>query len=181
MNFSETALMMVSADGPWWNYPGFELWRFVNLAIFIAAALYLDRRFGRPIREALRSRREGIKRELKRARAERDMALAKLAEVESRLARLDEEVLVIRQQATAEAEAERGRIERSTEIEMAKLRQQARAEIESTGKVVRQQLRELAAEHSLKIAEQHIRKDLRVEDDNRLIALNVEQIGRGIH
>lgn len=173
--------MTMSGDGAWWNYPGFELWRFVNLAIFIAAAFYLDRRFGRPLREALRSRREGIKRELKIAQAERDKAMAKLAEVEARLTRLDEEVLLIRQQATAEAEAERGRVERSTEIEMAKLRQQARGEIESTGKVARQQLREFAAEMSLKIAERHIRKDLRVEDDNRLITLNVEQIGRGIH
>jgi F-type H+-transporting ATPase subunit b len=181
MNFPEAAVMTVSVAGSWWNYPGFELWRFVNLAIFIAAALYLDRRFGRPVREALRSRREGIKRELTIAREERDKAMAKVAEVESRLARLDEEVLLIRQQATAEAEAERGRIERSTEIEMAKLRQQARGEIESTGKVARQQLREFAAERSVKIAEQYIRKDLRAEDDNRLIGLSVEEIGRGIH
>ena len=67
---------------PWWmDYPGLELWRFFNLFLAIVAGLLLHRRFGRPIREALRSRGEGIKRELQRAREERDQALAKLTDV----------------------------------------------------------------------------------------------------
>lgn len=181
MHLLQLGMMTFSGDDSWWNYPGFELWRFVNLAIFIGAALYLHHRFGGPIREALRSRREGMKRELTNARLERDKALARLAEVESRLARLDDEVLMIRQQAEAEAEAERVRIEQSTEAEMAKLRQQARREIEAAGKVARQQLREFAAEQSLKFAEEYIHKNLGLDDDARLISLNVEQIGRGSH
>jgi F-type H+-transporting ATPase subunit b len=173
----------LSADGgtAWWNYPGFEVWRLVNLGIFIGVALYLHRRFGRPISSALRSRKERIRVELDRARKEQDEALRKLAEVEARLKGLDAEVSMIREQAKAEASAERERINRATELEMAKLRQQALREIERAAKVARQSLRVFAVEKSVQLAEKSIRRDIRPEDDTRLIATNVERLGRGSH
>ena len=91
--FSTT--LSFEADSIWsnyLNYPGLELWKFVNLAIFIIVAIYLHSRFGRPISEALRARGEGIKLELQRAREEKAQALAKLAEVEARIQRMDDEV-----------------------------------------------------------------------------------------
>ena len=175
------AILSLEGDNVWWNYPGLELWKFVNLAVFIAGAIYLHRRFGRPISEALRARGEGIKRELQRAREEKEQALAKLAEVEAKIQRMDSEVLSIREHAKLEAEAERGRIKLATEAEMTKLRQQAQREIESAAKAAVQELREFAAQQSVSLAEESIRRDLRTEDDNRIIALNVEQLGRGGH
>ena len=151
------------------------------LLIFVAAAIYLHHRFGRPVSEALKSRRESIKRELVRARAERDAALAKLAEVEARLERLDSEIVSIRDRAKAEAEAERDRIEGSTTVEMAKLRQQAQREIEVAAKIATQELRRFAARESLSLAEEAIRREIRPEDDKRLISLNVEELGRASH
>ena len=160
------------------NYPGLELWKFVNLALFIIGALYLHRRFGRPISEALRARGEGIKRELQTARQEKEQALAKLAEVEAKIQRMDSEASAIREQARLEAEAERERIKLATESEMTKLKQQAQREIESSAKAAVQQLREFAAQQSIALAEVSIRRDLRTEDDTRIIGLNVEQLGR---
>lgn len=29
----------------WWDYPGFELWKFVNLAIFVIALVFAMRKF----------------------------------------------------------------------------------------------------------------------------------------
>ncbi len=165
-------------DGVWWNYPGFELWKFVNLLVFLVAALYLHHRFGKPLSRALKSRRESIKGELLRARKERDRALAKLAEVEARLERLDNEISTIRDRSKAEADAERERIERSTKLEMAKLRQQAQGEIEMAAKLATQELRRFAAHESLSLAEEAIRRDIRPEDDKRIISLNVEELGR---
>lgn len=181
MSFFEAVVLSSNEGSSWWNYPGFELWKFVNLTIFVGAALYLHRRFGRPVREALRSRRERIKLELRDALVERDQALSRLAEVEARLTRLDEEVSSVREQAQLEADAERERIERSTEAEMAKLRQQGQKEIERAAKVARQELRLFAAQQSIKLAEDSIRQELRPEDDTRLISRNVDQIGRDIH
>lgn len=175
------AVVMTSEGAPWWNYPGFELWKFVNLAVFVGVAVLIHHRLGRPIRQALRSRAERIKLELKTALAERDNALRKLKEVEARLSRLDEEVASVAEQAGSEAEAESERIKRSTEAEMAKLREQGQREIETAAKIAKQELRRFAAEQSIKLAEESVRRELTAEDDIRLIDMRVDQIGRGIH
>ena len=174
-------MVTTSGGDPWWNYPGFELWRFVNLAVFVGVAVYIHRRLGRPIREAFRSRGERIKLELREALAERDSALRKLEEVEARLSRLDEEVAATREQARLEADAESERIKRSTEAETAKLREQVQREIESAAKIAKQHLRQFAAEQSIKLAEESIRQELTPQDDGRLIDMRIDQIGRGIN
>ena len=163
---------------PWVNYPGLELWKFVNLLIFVVCGFYLHHRFGRPIGEAFRSRSEGIKRELARARHERDQALAKLAEVDLRFAALDAEVGAIAERAKLEAAAERQRIEIATQQEIEKSRDQAKREIESAGKVARNELRRFAALESLRLAEEILKTEMRPNDDIRLTSLSVEQLGR---
>ena len=172
-----TANIIFLAEGeaaPWWNIPSFELWRWINLIIFVALFIYILRR---PVSEAMRARREGIRRDLMRAHEERNAALAKLEEVEARLARLDEEVASVREQTAREAAEERERIRRSTENEARKLREQAQREIESTGKAARQELREFAAEQSVRLAEEMIHRDIKPEDDARLVSLRVGELG----
>jgi F-type H+-transporting ATPase subunit b len=163
-----------SEAAPWWNIPSFELWRWVNLIIFICLFIYILRR---PVSQAMRARREGIHRDLMRAQEERDAARAKLEEVEARLARLDAEMVALRDQSQREAAEERERIRLSTEEETRKLREQAQREIESAGKAARQQLREFAAEQSVQLAEEMIRRDIKPEDDARLFKLRVEELG----
>ena len=105
------ALLAFSAaeETPWWDYPGFELWKFANLAVFVAALVYIMTRKAK-LGEVFKSRSETIKQELARAQQERDAALGKLKEVEERLARIDTEVATIREQAVSEAAEERDRI-----------------------------------------------------------------------
>ena len=173
-------LLLAPAEGgpAWWNYPGFELWRWFNLLWFAGLLVYILRR---PVGEAMRTRREGIRRELMRAQEERAAALAKLAEVETRLSRLDEEVAAMRAQADREAAEDRERISRSTEEEMKRLREQARREIESAGKNARHELRRFSAEQSVRLAEEMIRREMRPEDDARLIGEYVEELGGTRH
>lgn len=164
-------------DG-WVNYPGLELWKFVNLLIFIGAILYLHRRFGRPVREALRARGEGIKRELEKAQLERDQALAKLAEVEAQFKDLDAEVARISEKAKAEAVAEQARISLATEQEITKIREQAKREIESAGKAARHELRKFAALESVRLAEDILKAEISRDDDARLTVQSVQELGR---
>jgi F-type H+-transporting ATPase subunit b len=168
--------VLALSESPWWDYPGLELWKFVNLIVFVGAMVYVLKR---PLSDAFRARQEGIRNELLQARAQRDEALAALAEVQGRLARLDSEISEMQQHAQAEAEAERERIVKSTELEMAKLREQAQREITSAGKVARHDLRIFAARQSVQLAEEMIRREIRTDDDARLIQINVEQLGRG--
>lgn len=169
-------LIFIASDGAaWWDYPGFELWKFVNLFAFLAVILLILRKMR--IGEAFKTRREGIKRELQRAQQERDAALAKLKEVEERLSRLDSEVATIKEMSQREAAEERERISKATEAEIAKLGEQARREIESAGKTAKHDLRVYAAETSVRLAENIIRREMRPEDDVRLISRNVEELG----
>jgi ATP synthase F0 subunit b len=148
--------------------------RIVNLILFVLLLFFILRR---PIKNAFQTRRESIRRELTRAQEERNAALAKLQEVEERLARLDVETAAVREQAEREAVAERERIGRATEEEIRKLREQARREIENAGKAARAELREYAAEQSVRLAEEMLRQNIRPEDDARLVNEYVEDLG----
>lgn len=170
-------LAPTAGEKPWWwfiNIPGFEIWKLFNLLLFVGFMVYLLRR---PISEALRARRENIRRDLMQAQEERNAALAKLEEVEARLARLDAEVAALHAQAEKESAEERARIERLTEEEARKLREQAQREIESAAKVARQDLRRYAAEQSMRLAEEIIRRNMQPEDDARLVKGYVEDLG----
>src|SRR5438132_14011934 len=114
-------------DPRWWDYPGFELWKFVNLAIFVAALVYVLVRKAN-LGAACRARGESIKAELEKARTERDAALAKLKEVEERLAGMDDQIASIKERSKIEAQEERERIAQSTQDEISKLTAQAQRE-----------------------------------------------------
>lgn len=176
MSIGFNVLIAAAEGGRFWflNIPGLEAWKIFNLLLFVGIILYFVRR---PISDALKTRREGIRRDLMRAQEERDAALAKLEEVETRLARLDAEVETLRAQAQREAQEERLRIERATEDEIRKLGEQARREIEGASKVARMELRQFAAAESVKLAEEMIRGNLRPEDDVRLVNEYVEELG----
>ena len=176
---SNTFFAFAAAEGTrWWDYPGFELWKFINLAVFVLALLYILTRKVK-LGEAFRTRRENIRRELAQAQQERDAALAKLKEVEERLGRLGTEVASIKEQSIRETAEERERIARSTETEIAKLSEQAQREIESAGKAAKHELRRYTAEQSVRPAENLIRRELKPEDDARLVERNIEELGGG--
>jgi len=160
----------------WWDYPGFELWKFLNLAIFVIAMVVAMRKFfGVP--EMFRNRKESIRAELEKARTERDAALAKLKEVEERLASLDSQVAALKERSMTEAREEHERIARSTEDEIAKLTAQAQREIENAGTVARTDLRRFTAEQSVRLAEEMIKRDIRPDDDARLFKRGLEEMG----
>src|SRR3954464_12588298 len=69
----------------YFNIPGFELWKFLNLAIFIALMVYLVRK---PLGDAFKAKREAIRAELIRAEQEKQAALSKLTSAEAKLAQL---------------------------------------------------------------------------------------------
>src|SRR6476646_6848943 len=145
----------------WFNYPGLELWKFINLAIFGAAGIYILRR---PISEALGTRREAIKQELVQAQEQKARAEAKVAEADSLLSRLDADVRTVREQAVREAESERQRLAASTQREIERLKQQAEREMQTADKVARKALRQFFATRSVEHARETVRSKMRPED-----------------
>ena len=159
----------------WFNYPGLELWKFLNLAIFTAAGIFILRK---PISQALQSRREAIKQELVTAQQERERALAQVADVDSRLSRLHEDVRAVHKQADEEAKSERERLAAGTEREMEKLKQQSQREIDTAGKLARKELRQFLAQRSIELARESVRNQMRPEDDTALIKENIGDLRR---
>ena len=158
----------------YFNYPGFEAWKFINLAIFVGLVVYLLKK---PLSETFRAKREEIRSELIQAEAEKQAALAKLTETEAKLARLDHEVATVKTRAEQEATAEKTRITEQTESEIGKLREQATNEIERTGKQARITLRKFSAEESIRLAEAMIKEKINAESDGKIVKTNIESIG----
>jgi len=157
------------------NYPGLELWKFVNLAIFTAAAIFVLRK---PISAALSARRGAIQRELTQAHNEREQALAKVAEADALLSRVDDDVRAVREQARQEAESERERMAAATQRELEKMKEQAQREIERANKVARKQLQHFLATRSIELARKSISSQMRPEDDTILIKESIGGLRR---
>ena len=159
----------------WFNSPGLEAWKFINLTIFTAAAIYVLRR---KINEALLARRESIRQELIAAQNERDQAMARVAEAQVLLDRLNDDVRAVQEQARQEATSERQRLAASTQRELEKLKQQAQREMETADKVARKALRQYLAKRSIEFARESVRNQMRPEDDLRLISDDIGDLRR---
>ena len=172
--------LLILAEGSEWlerylNYPGLEVWKFLNLTIFTILAIYVLRK---PINAALLARRGAIQQELLDAQNERERALAQVTEANSLLSRLEDDVHTIREQARQEAESERQRLAASTAREIEKLKQQALREMETADKLARKELRQYLAKRSVELARESVRSQMRPEDDTHLIKENIGELRR---
>lgn len=156
------------------NFPGFEAWRFFNLAIFVAVIVYLIKK---PLSAAFKTKRETIRAEMIKAEAEKQAALAQLTATEAKLAQLDAETQTIRGRAEEESAAEKSRITGQTDFEISKLREQANNEIERKSQLVRAELRRFSAEESIRLAEEKIRREINADKDAQIVKANIQSIG----
>ena len=180
-----TSLLLVLAGGGaatgWWskvdpylNFPGFEFWRFMNLAIFVGILIKLLRK---PLGDAFKAKREAIRAELIDAEREKQLALARLTTVEGKLAQLETEKGEILAQAAKEAEAEKSRIAREAEAEVSRIKSQAAGDLERKAQQIRRQLRRYSAEESVRLAEEKIKSQINAEKDAALIKAGIQSIG----
>ncbi|MEO7673576.1 MAG: hypothetical protein ABIU09_05810 [Pyrinomonadaceae bacterium] len=158
----------------WFNYPGFELWKFINLAIFIGLMIYLLKK---PLTEAFKTKREAIRAELIKAEEEKQAALSQLTSAEAKLAALDTEKANVLKKANEEAESEKRRLAEQTQAEVAKLREQTSGEISRLTKQTKAQLRRFSAEESIRLAEEKLRAQIDASKDAQLIKAGIASIG----
>ncbi len=143
----------------------------INLTIFLVLMYLLVRK---PARDFFAARLASVREMLDRAGREKQAAIAKMADLDARIARLDSELAAIRQQTLDEIEAERVRIEAETRHEIARLQETSRREIESAKLVALTELREFAANQADSLAQEMVRYELTPEDDARLIRRVIE-------
>ena len=158
----------------WMNYPGFEIWKFVNLFIFVGLLTYVLRR---PLSAAFKAKREEIRSELIKAEEAKKAAVAKLTEIEAKLAGVDAERAALLREAKAEIETEKERLIAQAEAESQKLKDQAAGEATRIGQVAKLQLRRFAVEESIRRAEKNLRAQVDQQADSKLISAGIQAIG----
>ncbi|MFZ1700447.1 MAG: hypothetical protein WBO10_15875 [Pyrinomonadaceae bacterium] len=158
----------------WFNIPGFEVWKFVNLGIFVAVMVYLVRR---PLTEAFKAKRDHIRAELIKAEEEKQAALAKLTSAEAKLAQLETEKETVLQNAKDEAAAEKKRLAEQTKGDVERLRQQSEAELARLSGQSRSALRRFSAEESIRLAEEKLRAKIDGGVDAKLVKASIQEIG----
>lgn len=140
--------------------------RWFNLLLFVGLMFFLLRK---PVANFFQTRRDVIRRDLIRTQEELAAAHAKLEQVEVKLAQLSSEVETVRRDAEEESRLERERLATATESEIKKMREQSQRDIENAAKQARHALRLYAAEQSVELAEQVVRRNIQPEDDRRLV------------
>ena len=151
------------------------LWRVINLLVFLLVLVYLLRnKIG--IGKVFDDRAATITRELEEARREKNEALERLSEVEARLSRLDQEVSEIGREAEREAEREADRVRQAAQADAEKIRQTAGREIEGAMKAARTELRAFVADHAVDMAESIIRREIRPEDNSRMLNKYLDEL-----
>jgi len=159
----------------YFSYPGFEIWKFVNLAIFVGIGIYLAKKY--KFSDTFKEKRDAIRADLIRAEEEKKAALERLTGIEARLAQLESEKEAILARAKEESEAERRRLSEQTRDEINRLREQAAAEVARISNQARSELRRFSAESSIRVAENKLRSQIGAADDARLIRAGIQEIG----
>lgn len=167
------------ADGPgfyetYFNIPGFELWKFINLAIFVAFMIYVLKK---PLSEAFKAKREAIRSELIKAEQAKQAALAQLTSAEAKLVSLTTEKTEVLKKAKAEADAEKTNIASATVIEIEKMREQAESELNRLAQQTKAELRRFSAEESVRLAEEKLRGNITADSDAVLVKSGIQAIG----
>jgi F0F1-type ATP synthase membrane subunit b/b' len=158
----------------WFNISGFELWKFINLAIFVGFMIYVLKK---PLSEAFKAKREAIRSELIKAEEAKQAALAQLTSAEAKLVSLNAEKADVLKRAQAEAEAEKANIAAATESEVEKMRAQAEGEISRLAQQTKAELRRFSAEESVRLAEEKLRGKISADNDAVLVKSGIQAIG----
>jgi F0F1-type ATP synthase membrane subunit b/b' len=144
-----------------------ERFKWINFAIVLAALIWL---FGKVLPPKFRANAENISSTITKAQAAKAEADRKLRDAEQRLARLEEEVRSLREQAQKDTAAEAERIRALAKSDAEKVAISAKAEIEAAERAARIELKTLAAKLAVDGAEALLAKRLTPQTQDALIA-----------
>jgi ATP synthase F0 subunit b len=169
--FPEAALAAEKANkwGSW-----LIIGRFFNLLLVIGVLVWALRK---PIAAFFDQRTRTIHEQLAEAQEARRAAEAKVAEIEAKMSRLDEELNEIKQSAEKEAQEEYVRLNTAGEQDVQKMVDRARQELEGLTRAAQKELKAHIAELSVQLAEDKIRTEINDADRGRIFTKFVTKLG----
>ena len=143
-----------------------EIFHWFNFLLILGGLGFLVKKLLVPF---LEERGKLIREDMDRSAKALADADQRLAVVEDKLKRMDEEMASLRQAAFHESVAERERIEQAASVDAAKVLATAEQEIEAAVKIARQELKIFTSELALGLAEKNIRDSLTPTSEERIL------------
>ncbi|MCP5116149.1 MAG: hypothetical protein GY953_35430 [bacterium] len=143
------------------------LWKGVNFAILFGVLYWLLRK---PAKRYFVSRSAGIREGIDEANKARQEAEERAAEMERRLANLDQEIEKLRESAGRDMAAEDARLQSETERATARIQAAAEQEIVSATNQARKRLRAYSAELAMELARQKVKQRMTPELADQLVS-----------
>jgi F-type H+-transporting ATPase subunit b len=151
-----------------------DVGRVFNLLLVVGVVVWIARK---PLSNFFTGRTQAIRDQLAEAQKARMEAEAKLAEVESRMSRLNDELKEIANAAEKEAQDEYQRLIAAAGQEAEKIVERSKQEIEGMTRTAQQELKLHAAKLSVQMAEERIQSEITDADHERLFSRFVEKLG----
>jgi len=143
-----------------------EIFHVANFLLIVGGVWYLGKKFAVPL---FRQRAHGIQEDMERSTRAMAESSRRLAGIEEKLQRLDDDVRDLRQAALREADAEQARMEELAQTEAGKIAQAAELEIATAAKAARRELQRYSAELAVGLAEKRIRESISPDAEQRIL------------
>ena len=150
----------------------------INFLILAGVLVYFLRK---PFTSFLKERSDLLRKSIDDAAKARAEAAEKLSAIETRTAKLADEIAGMNEKMDVEAAAEARRLKETATVEISRIRAQSEFTGEQEVKKAREELRREAALLSARAAEELVRKTLSPEDQERLLRENLEKIEGIVH
>ena len=148
-------------------------WQVANFIIFVGILYYF---LNQPVRDYLASRHTAIRKDLDEAAALRASANEQLAKIDAKLQALPGELTALRARGAEEIKAEDQRIAQQAAADRDRMLEQTRREIDLQVRLAKKDILEHAANLSVQLATERIKKDVTPADQERLIDRYLTQV-----
>ena len=162
-----------AANNPFAGDIGNALW---TVVIFVLVLVVLGKYAWGPILSNLQARETFIVDSLEKAKKDRDAAEARLREYEEKLAASRAEASAIVDEGRRDADVVKRRIEEDARQEADRMIERARREIQIATETATKELYTLSARLATEMATRIVRKELTVQDQERLIAESIDAL-----
>jgi F-type H+-transporting ATPase subunit b len=148
-------------------------WPVANFIIFVGVLYYF---FNKPLTEYLATRSSSIRKDLVEAAELRNKATAQLAAIEQKLQALPGELNTLRSRGAEDIKAEEQRIDAAAAADRERMLEQTRREIDLQVRLAKKEILEHAANLSVQLATDRIKKEVTPADQDRLVDRYLSQV-----
>jgi F-type H+-transporting ATPase subunit b len=148
-------------------------WPVANFIIFLGVIYYYG---NKPFQDYLANRSATIRKDLVEAAELKATATAQLATIEQKLAALPGELNTLRTRGAEDIKSEEQRIAAAAAADRERLLDQTRREIELQVRLAKKEILEHAADLSVQLATERIKKEVTPEDQSRLVDRYLDQV-----